>query len=230
MLSSEETASLPGFLQRLDPRVKLISLSALIVTATLFRSIGALAAVYAVSVILAALSRIPVRRLAHIWLIAPLFSAAILVPSVLNLVTPGHPVFVLRSSNPAVTVTDAGLVVAARAALRVATCVSLALLLTATTRPERLFRALRALGVPVVFVMLLAMMERYLWVLAWAAEEIHVAKVSRSISNGSIREEQAWVAAGMGSLFRRTRTLGQEVYLAMISRGYTGEVHLFNER
>jgi energy-coupling factor transporter transmembrane protein EcfT len=71
-------------------------------------------------------------------------------------------------------------------------------------------------------VTLLSMMERYLWVLARAAEEIHLAKASRSIARGSLRDEQAWVAAGIGSLFRRTRALGHEVYLAMISRGYTG--------
>lgn len=230
MLTNEETASAPGLLQRVDPRVKVVGTAALVVVATLLHSVEALATLYVVGIVLAALSRIPVRRLAQVWLVAPLFSTAVLVPAVLNIVTPGSPVVVLHASDPVITVTDAGLMVAGRMILRVAVCVSLVLLLTATTRPERLFRGLRALGVPVVFVMLLGMMERYLWVLARAAEEIHLAKVSRSITRGSVREEQAWVAAGMGSLFRRTRTLGNEVYLAMISRGYTGEVHLLNER
>jgi len=230
MLSNEQTASAPGLLQRVDPRVKVVGVAALVVVATLLRGIEALAVLYVIGITLAALSGIPVRRLARVWLVAPLFSAAILIPAALNIVTPGSPVLVLRASNPVLTVTDAGLMVAGRMMLRVAVCVSLVLLLTATTRPERLFKGLRALGVPVVFVMLLGMMERYLWVLARAAEEIHLAKVSRSITRGSIRQEQAWVAAGMGSLFRRTHTLGHEVYLAMISRGYTGEVHLLNER
>lgn len=230
MLSNEQTASAPGLLQRIDPRLKVIGVIALVVLATLLRSIEALALFCAAGIVLAAMSGIPAAKLARVWLIAPLFSAAILVPAALNVVTPGYPVLVLHASGPMLAVTDAGLVVAGRMILRVAVCVSLVLLLTATTRPEQLFKALRALGVPVVFVMLLGMMERYLWVLARAAEEIHLAKVSRSITRGSVREEQAWVAAGMGSLFRRTRKLGHEVYLAMISRGYTGEVHLPSER
>lgn len=226
MLSNEQTASAQGMLQRVDARVKVIGTAALVVTATLLHGIPALAALYCLGIVLALLSRIPVRRLARVWFIAPLFSAAILIPAVLNVVTPGKPVLILHASDPVLAITDAGLLVAGRMILRVATCVSLVMLLTATTRSERLFKGLRALGVPVIFVMLLGMMERYIWVLARAAEEIHLAKVSRSISRGSVRDEQAWVAAGMGSLFRRTRKLGNEVYLAMISRGYTGEVHL----
>lgn len=229
MLSDERTASSPGLLQRFDARIKVVGVLALVVGATLLRDIGSIAALYAVCLLLAALSRIPAKRLARVWLIAPLFSAAIMIPAALNVVTAGSPILILHRSSPMLAVTDAGLIVAARMVLRVGLCVSLVLLLTATTRPERLFKGLRALGVPVIFVMLLGMVQRYIWVLARAAEEIHRAKVSRSITRGSVREEQAWAAAGIGSLFRRTRVLGHEVYLAMISRGYTGEVHLLGE-
>ena len=230
MLANEEMASRPGLLQRIDARAKVITAIALIVSATLLHTIAGLAGLYALCLVLAALSRVPVKRLAQVWLVVPLFSAAIMLPATLNLVTPGSPVLTLHRANPALMVTDAGLMVAGRFVLRTAVCVSLVLLLTATTRPDRLFGGLRALGVPKVFVMLLSMMERYLWVLARAAEEIHLAKVSRSITQGSLHEEQAWMAAGMGSLFRRTRALGQEVYLAMISRGYTGEVYLLEDK
>lgn len=226
MLTNEQIAASGGLLQSLDPRVKIVGVLGLVVFATLLRGIVALRSLYLLSMLLGLLSCIPIRRLLRVWLIAPLFSAAILLPAALNIVTPGKALLVLHPSDPVITITSAGLLVAGRMILRVATCVSLVLLLTSTTRPERLFRALRTLGVPVVFVMLLGMMERYIWVLARSAEEIHMAKISRSISRGSTREEQAWVAAGMGSLFRRTRKLGNEVYLAMISRGYTGEVHL----
>ena len=62
-----------------------------------------------------------------------------------------------------------------------------------------------------------------------AAEEIHLAKISRSITMTDIRREQAWVAAGMGALFRRTQSMGNAVYLAMVSRGYTGEIYILDE-
>lgn len=230
MLSNEETASKSGLLQRMDIRGKVLCILALIILATMLRSISELATLYTICIILAVLSLIPIRRLARAWLIVPLFSTAIMLPATLSIVTPGSPILTLHRSNPTLIVTDAGLIFAARFILRAAVCVSLVLLLTATTRPDRLFRVLRSLGVPRIFVMLLTMMERYLWVLVRIAEEIHLAKISRSISAGTVREEQAWVAAGMGSLFRRTRSLGQEVYLAMISRGYTGEVHLLGDK
>ena len=227
MLSNEETAARPGLLQRIDARAKVIGIVGFVVIATLLHGIPALVGMYGVCLVLAVLSRIPPKQIARVWLVVPLFSAAIMLPATLSLVTPGEPVL---SLHPSLIVTDAGLMVAGRFVLRAAVCVTLVLLLTATTRPDRLFRGLRGLGVPRVFVMLLSMMERYLWVLARSAEEIHLAKVSRSITAGSLRDEQAWVAAGMGSLFRRTCSLGHEVYLAMISRGYTGEVYLFDER
>jgi cobalt/nickel transport system permease protein len=230
MLSNEETAARPDLLQGIDARAKVLCILVLIVTATLLHGLFVLAALYALCLTLAIISHIPARRLARVWLVVPLFSLAIMLPATLNLVTPGSALLTLHRANPFVAVTDAGLIVAGRFVLRTAVCVSLVLLLTATTRPDRLFRGLRALGVPKVFVMLLTMMERYLWVLARAAEEIHLAKMSRSITQGSLREEQAWVAAGMGSLFRRTRALGNEVHLAMISRGYTGEVYLLGDK
>lgn len=226
MLSSEETAARAGLLQRIGARAKVVCTAALVVTATLLHGIPALGSLYALSLVLAALSGIPARRMARVWFVVPLFSAAIMLPATLSLVTPGSPVLAL---SPKLVITDAGLLVASRFVLRAALCVTLVLLLTATTRPDRLFRGLRSLGVPKLFVMLLIMMERYLWVLVRSAQEIHVAKISRSITQGSLRDEQAWVAAGMGSLFRRTRALGHEVYLAMISRGYTGEAYLLSD-
>jgi cobalt/nickel transport system permease protein len=62
-----------------------------------------------------------------------------------------------------------------------------------------------------------------------AAEEIHLAKISRSLALTDTRREQAWVAAGMGALFRRTQSMGDAVYLAMLSRGYTGEIHTLDD-
>ncbi len=122
--------------------------------------------------------------------------------------------------------TDAGLYVAARLIVRILACATCTLLLVNTTRPARLFHGLRGIGAPKLAVMLLAMMVRYLAVVARAAEEIHLAKLSRTLLPGTLRQEQAWVAAGMGALFRRTHALGEDVYLAMLARGYTGEATL----
>ena len=239
LLANEAIAARPGLLQQIDPRAKVLGLLGLVVVVTLVHHLTTFALAYLLCLLLAMLSAIPARRLLHVWLAVPLFSAAIMLPALLNVVTPGHPLLTLwhfagahlvRWQVPTVlTITDNGLYVALRFILRTAVCITLALLLTASTRTHRLFRGLRALGVPMLFVMLLSMMERYLSVFVRAAEEIHLAKLSRSMGVSALRSEQAWVAAGMGALFRRTQSLGQAVYLAMVSRGYTGEIYLLHE-
>jgi cobalt/nickel transport system permease protein len=74
--------------------------------------------------------------------------------------------------------------------------------------------------------MVLTMSHRYLTVLLRAAEEIHLAKLSRTITAGPLRHEQRWVGAGIGMLFRRTHRLAQEVHEAMLSRGYDGDLQI----
>lgn len=239
MVADDACAAGSGVLQGIDARVKAVSLIGLVVIATLVHSLAALGLLYGLCVLLAASSRVSVKRFAGVWLVVPLFSAAIMLPATLNVVTDGSPIWTIvhftRERFGAwalprdLAVTDAGLLAAARMVLRTAVCVSLATLLAATTPRARLFRGLRALGVPQLFVALLAMMDRYLGVVIRAAQEIHLAKLSRSISPGNVRGEQAWVAAGIASVFRRSHALSQAVYLAMISRGYTGEVRLLNE-
>jgi cobalt/nickel transport system permease protein len=226
LLANTAIAEGPGLLQELDARAKVLGLVGLIVVVTLVSSLPALAGAYAFCLLLAVASRVPLRRLAQSWLAVPLFSAAIVLPALLNIVTPGRALLPIWHN---LVITDAGVIVASRFVLRTAVCVSLALLLSVTTPTHRLFRGLRALGIPRLFIVLLTMMERYLTVFIRAAEEIHLAKISRSVAVGTLRQEQAWVAAGMGALFRRTQALGQAVYLAMLSRGYTGEVHLLDD-
>lgn len=228
-----------GYLQRLDPRAKVVGLVGLIVLTTWLTTWRALALDAVLCSILLAGSKIPLKSLSGTWLAVPFFSIFLMLPATLNLVTPGEVVLPLWTPGrdwlgpwalpEVVGITGAGLEAGARFVSRSLLCVTFALLLTCTTRPDRLFRGLRALGVPKVFVLLLTMMERYLWVLARSAEEIHLAKLSRTLVPVRLRQEQAWVAAGAGALFRKSRSLGNAVYLAMQSRGFTGEVRLLEE-
>lgn len=229
MLQQDETAQRRGVLQGLDARSKLLGLGVLLVTATLLHHAAPLALLLGGTLLLLAASRVPAALLLRLWLAAPLFSLAILLPATLNLVTPGAPVAVLwhaADGRPLVAVTGAGLVVAGRLLLRLLACVTLVLLLTATTPRPQLWRGLRGLGVPALVVMLLSLMERYLVVLVRIAEELHLAKLSRSLAATSVAREQVWMAAGMGELYRRSRALSEQVYLAMIARGYRGAAHL----
>lgn len=226
-LTDNTLAAQPGLLQAIDARAKLLGLLALLVAVSLVHRLPGLLFVYAGCFALATLSRFPLRRYAGVWTMVPLVTALVMLPATCNLVTPGTSLCTLgHLGGKLLAITDNGLFVAGRLVLRTAVCVALAVLLTATTPSHRLLRGLRVLGVPKLFIMLLAMMERYLLVLVRVAEELHLGKLSRTVTPGSIRQQQAWVANGMGTLFRRTQRLGEEVYLAMLSRGYTGETYL----
>jgi len=234
MLRPPAEAARVGLLHRLEPRAKLIGIGILVITATLVHQPVVLGALCAASALVAVVSRVRPASLARVWIGVLIFTAAIALPAMLNLITPGAPMVTLARLGegahlgpwrlPSVlTITAPGLLVAGRFVLRTATCLSLMALLTASTPPAALLAALRGLGLPRVFVMVTAMMYRYLEVLLRAAHDLHLAKLSRSLGPASARGERRWVAAGIAALYRKTIALSQTVYLAMISRGYTGE-------
>ena len=77
-----------GFLQRLDPRVKLTGIGALIVAAVAVHRLWALAGILAMGVILALLSHIPIRLLAaRVWLAVLAFTGVDCAPAIF--LTPG---------------------------------------------------------------------------------------------------------------------------------------------
>lgn len=239
LLDNETLAAAPGLLQRLEPRAKLLGLLALLVSTLLLSRPVALVVSLALSLSLAAASRVPLGRILGVGLGLAAFSAALVAPAVLNAVTPGHELLVLArlpfarlgpwTLPPRLAVTDAGLLVALRFVLRALACVGWGLLLSCTTRADRLFRALRALGVPSLCVMLLSMMERYLSLSLRSAEELQLARLSRRLGPESLDFAQQGLAAAVVALFRRTQSLSEDVYLAMLSRGWRGEVRLLDE-
>jgi cobalt ECF transporter T component CbiQ len=227
-LVNEDVAARPGLLQRLDPRVKLVSLVAMLLVVGLVSRLPVLVALYAATVALAALSRLPigffVRR---VWLFVPIFTGIVVVPATLNLVTPGHVVLPLGHwlGHP-VGLTRQGLEAAALIVARVATSISLVVLLTLTTPWPRMLAALRALLVPRVFVLVVGMAYRFLFTLLDAVTDMYEARRARAVAHPrDVRQGRRFVAASAGSLFGKALTVSEEVHQAMVARGFRGEVH-----
>ncbi|HTQ10871.1 MAG TPA: energy-coupling factor transporter transmembrane component T [Fimbriimonadaceae bacterium] len=220
-MERDKIASGPGLLQAIDPRFKMVALLALIVVATFVHAWLSFALLLAIVVTLAQASNVPAKPVIQIWFAVPLFTLLIMLPATLGAISPGA---ALIKGTP---FTVPGALLAARMVLRTLCCVSLAYLLAATTRSSRLFPALRMLGIPAVAVAILSMMERYVAVLGRVAEEIHMAKISRTVHESGLRAQHNWIAAGMGSLFRRSQALSQGVHRAMVARGFRGEVRSF---
>jgi len=239
-LLSEVFARRAGLLQILDVRVKLISFLCLIVLVSVFRTPQTIWMTYGFCLVLAFSSDVPLWFfIKRVWLFVPLFSAAIVLPAILNIITPGEPLLILgklsRSyawgpySIPAeLTITRQGLMGAVMLVSRVSTSISLAVLLTLTTKWAEIFSGLRALFVPRIFVVTLSMTERYLFVLLRLIQDMYRGRMSRTVRPFAPAVERNWTASRIGVTFKKTIEMGDDVYKAMLSRGFHGEFRTVN--
>ncbi|MEE4194688.1 MAG: cobalt ECF transporter T component CbiQ [Anaerolineae bacterium] len=108
-----------------------------------------------------------------------------------------------------------------------------ALLLTQTTEVPDLLVAFQRLRIPRIFIMILSLMWRYLFVIRQEALSLQHARASRSAAsqNGNRNKRggslvwRASVTGGMvGNLLLRSMERADRVYAAMLSRGYNGEL------
>ena len=239
-LFSEQSALQQGLLQRIDVRVKLLTFAFLLILISISRTPAVLWVFTVVGIVLALLSRVPLGPfLQRVSLFGPVFTALFAFPALFNIITPGDPVltlFVLPSSyswGPYVvprdlTITHQGIAAVILIVSRVTASVSIAVLLTVTTRWHDIFAGLRALFVPRVFVMTLSMTYRYVFVFLRVIQDMYRARKSRTIHAGTASLERSWVASRIGFLFKRSTDMSSSIYLAMVSRGYHGEIITVN--
>lgn len=237
---SESFALRKGLLQRIDVRAKLLSGAIVLVTASVLRGPGPLWTLYGASLLLALLSGVPLLPfLKRVWLFVPLFTAALVLPALLNVVTPGDPLWVVLHLDREyawgpyrvpreIAVTRQGAWGFVLLVSRVAVSVSFTVLFTLTTRWSAIFPGLRALRVPRVVVLTMSMTYRYLFLLLRLVQDLGMARRSRTIGKSGRASERSWIASRMGFLFRRSRQLGGHVYLAMLSRGFQGDALMFS--
>ena len=100
------------------------------------------------------------------------------------------------------------------------------MLLTLTTPWNRLLSSLRAVFVPRIFVVVLAMAYRYVFVLLVGDRSTCTRRARRAASTDHRDHAggRRFVAASAGALFGRSHALADDVHLAMISRGFVGDV------
>jgi cobalt/nickel transport system permease protein len=98
-------------------------------------------------------------------------------------------------------------------------CVLTMLLLTWTTPFQDILQELRRLRMPVVMLSTLALMYRYLPVLAEETRRMQRARASRTFSR---RRRLAWhnLSTIIGQLFIRSADRAERIYLAMCARGW----------
>lgn len=225
-LFAEQTAQYPGLLQRLDARVKLVGIMLLIFAAVALHQLSILAALLIVGVLLAFVSRIPIRVLAtKVWIAVLALTGAIAIPAIF--LTHGATVFRLPVLDWPVSYQ--GLRSAAFLVLRAETAATFAGLLIHCTRWAQLLRALRWFRVPAIVVAIFGMTYRYVFLLAQTAEAMFEAREARLIGILEPADRRRLAAASAGLLLNRSIQLSGEVHLAMQARGFRGDVRLLND-
>jgi cobalt/nickel transport system permease protein len=225
---AEEYASKPGFLQLLDPRIKVITIFLLIIATVLTRSIVVSFVLYALCLILAYFSQVKISFfLKRTWIFIPLFTLFIAIPALFNIFSPGEALFSLNLIGYKLSITRQGILGATLFVIRVTASVSFAVLLSLTTRHFDLLKVLRIFGIPQIFVMTLGMCYRYIYLFLEVAENTYLAIKSRVGTRIHYKRGQHMVAWNMASLWLKSYHLNEAVYQAMLSRGYRGDPAVF---
>ncbi len=233
---TEQFANRDGLLQQANPRLKLISMIGLILGASLSRQISILLALWLGTLLLMYLSRLPVFVMQkRIWGFIPLITLIFALPVTLNIFMDGTPLIMLHQSAQAsswlginwpatIFITRQGATAAAFLFLRVGISLSLGVMLVMTTPVAEIFKSLRVLRVPTLFIMIIEMTYRYLIVLLSISIEMFEARNLRTVGEMPSKWHRAQVGSSIAALFARSIALSEEVYQAMCARCYTGEI------
>ncbi len=219
-LFAEQTAASSGFLQSVDPRVKLAGVGALIGATVAVHRLWVITAILAFTVALGRFSGISLRILTtRVWVLVLAFTGAIALPALF--LTPGVPLFA--------GITRQGLRTAAFLILRADTTATLSLLLILTTRWPHVLKALRFFRLPASVVVTLGMTYRYIFLLLETARQISESREARQVGVLPAPERRRLAAATVGVLLGKSLALSGDVHLAMQARGFRGETHVLEQ-
>ncbi|HVM26104.1 MAG TPA: cobalt ECF transporter T component CbiQ [Mycobacteriales bacterium] len=215
----------PGtsLVHRLPPECKLLAVFAFVlaVVATPREQFWAFGVFALVLVAVARLAQVPLLLLLRRLVIeVPFVLFAVLLP----FVSQGERVDVLG-----VSLSESGLLAGFNILAKATLGATATILLATTTDVRGLLRGLERLRLPRSFLAILSFMIRYADVIAGEMQRMKVARASRGYDPRSLLQARA-LAASAGALFLRAYERGERVYLAMVSRGWTGSMPMLDER
>lgn len=170
--------------------------------------------------------------LAYIWKRAALAFPFVLAALPIIFTAPGPTLFEIPIGQWTLSVSIPGLERFLSIAIKSWISVQAAIVLAASTSFPDLLVAMRAIRIPRMLVSIFGLMWRYLFVLADEVLRLNRARASRSgqldmpgLRSGGSVAWRARVTGGMaGNLFLRALERSDRIYMAMLSRGYDGEI------
>lgn len=218
-------------IHRLDARVKFVLTLAFILTAAML-PVG----VWPVYILLfsLALSIVILSELGvgYVYKRSALALPFVLAALPLVFTLPGSPLWTTTVYGWTLSVSQAGVERFASIAFKSWLSVQMAIVMAASTPFPDLLVAMRAIHIPRLLVAIFGLMWRYLFVFADETLRLIRARAARSgqaeradLKAGGSLAWRARVAGGMaGNLFMRAFDRSDHIYMAMLARGYDGEV------
>lgn len=221
---NENTAVVNGFLQKCDPRAKLITALVFLISSLLSKSPFGLTVIYILVLLACIISYVNlIFFLKRTLLFIPVFSLIIITPALFSFVTPGKPVMTFNFHLINFAITIEGISTGLIFFMRVLTSVSIVILLILTTRSHVLLKALRMFGIPHIFTMIFGMTYRYIFLLLDIIQKTYIAVKSRTGHIKSTVKGQNVAGVTIAGLWLKSYQMQNQIYDAMISRGFTGE-------
>lgn len=218
-----------GLLQKIEPRLKIITIIVLLIVLNVQRSAEGIAIFLFTGFLMSSLSKVPPYFFLKRLLPAAILTAFIAMPATLNLIVKGEPLIILyrfgREVNigpiglSEIAITKQGLASAVTLFLRVVASVSFVFLMTMTTRPNIYIRSVSSL-IPGAMGTVVSVGYRYIFFLTRKIEQFTMGFKSRDIATTKTAHGQRWVASRVGFLFSMSMKLSDELGMAMESRGY----------
>lgn len=205
------------FIHRIDPRAKVLSTLAFILTVVSFPKyeIAGLIPFFLFPVLFFSFGDIPVLFILKKILIVSPFALFI---GIFNPFLDGRIIYVLNG-----IAISGGWVSFISIMLKFFLTISSALLLLATTSFPGICYALQKLGLPEIFISQLLFLYRYIFVLAEEAMRMVRARNMRSF--GAKGQGVKVFMSIVGTLFLRTIERAERIYCSMLSRGFSGTMH-----
>ena len=225
-LVSEDLARQRGLLQLLDPRVRVAGLLALVLAVTLSHRVSVVLALFCTAVLIAWLSKVRLATLlTRVWLVVLAFTGVIALPALF--LTPGDSIYATAIGD--LRITAQGATTAVLLIARVETAVTFTTLLVLCTPWMHVLKALGAFHLPQEVVMMLAMTHRYIFLLAETASQMFESRQSRTVGTLDSATQRRVTTRTAGVLLSKSVELSNDVFLAMQSRGFRGDVKILSE-
>lgn len=213
-----------AWIKEVDARVKMVTMIIYIVTATTLQEPQLLMAAALLLLGVSLLAGIPLRHLLkRLALLLPFGGVMV---SLLPFVTPGQPIFTWDILGWQLTATQEGWQAATLPCLRMLTAFLGMVLLTASTPLREILHALNHLKFPKIFILVIDFTLRYITVVLDELNRMQTARQARGFTPGRNlwhRHTSKTIGGTLAVLFLRSYERSERVYLAMLSRGYTGE-------